>query len=90
MRRRPFEARLAAVATLELFHRLAEPESATARTLLRDLGLLEAVELRNVAFDSHRAALAARGGARTPALWDGARLHEGLAAVRARLAAERR
>ncbi len=70
---------------LELFHRLAEPESAAARTAARDLGLLDVVEFRNVAFDSHAAALAARGGGRTPALWDGERLHEGLAAVRAAL-----
>jgi len=67
---------------LELFHRVAEPESAATRKLVRELGLLRAVAFRNVAFDSHRDALAARGGGRTPALWDGARLHEGLAAVR--------
>ncbi len=72
---------------LELFHRLAEPDSAAARTLVRDLRLLEAVNFRNVAFDSHAAALAAHRGARTPALWDGAQLHEGLAAVRAALEA---
>jgi hypothetical protein len=75
---------------LELFHRLTEPESAAARSLVRDLGLLGAVEFRNVHFDSHRDALAARGGARTPALWDGARLHEGGAAVRVALAAAAR
>jgi hypothetical protein len=72
--------------TLELFHRLAEPESAVARTLVRDLGLVDAVAFRNVAFASHAGDLAARGGARTPALWDGARLHEGLDAIRAVLA----
>jgi hypothetical protein len=70
---------------LELFHRLAEPESAAARKLVRDVGLLDAVLFRNVAFDSYRSALAARGGGRTPALWDGARLHEGVAAIRAAL-----
>lgn len=71
---------------LELFHRLAEPDSASARRLVADLGLAEVVEFRNVAFDSHRDALAVHGGGRTPALWDGARLHEGLEAVRSALA----
>ncbi len=74
---------------LELFHRLAEPDSAAARKLVLELGLAERVAFRNVAFDSHRDALAALGGGRTPALWDGARLHEGLAAIRAALAAAR-
>ena len=73
--------------TLELFHRLAEPDSAAARVLVRDLGLLAAVTFRNVAFASHAADLAARGGGETPALWDGTRLHVGLAAVRAALSA---
>jgi hypothetical protein len=73
-------------AALELFHALAEPESAAARALVRDLGLLDAVTFRNVEFDVHRAALAAAGGARTPALRDGGRLHEGLDAIRAALA----
>jgi hypothetical protein len=73
--------------SLELFHRLAEPDSAAARLLVAELGLVEAVSFRNVGFESHAAGLAARGGGRTPALWDGARLHEGLAAVSSALAA---
>ncbi len=73
-------------AALELFHALTEPESAEARRLVVDLGLADAVAFRNVAFDSHRAALLAAGGARTPALLDADGLHEGLDAIRAALA----
>jgi hypothetical protein len=72
---------------MELFHRLAEPASAAARKLVLELGLQARVDFRNIEFDSHRDALAARGGAATPALWDGARLHVGLEAVRAALEA---
>jgi len=75
------------MAAPELFHRLAEPDSATARKLAVALGLADRIKFRNVAFDSHRAALAALGGGATPALWDGTRLHAGLAAVRAALEA---
>jgi hypothetical protein len=74
---------------LELFHRLAEPGSAAARRLAVAL-FGDRVAFRNVAFDSHRDALAAHGGGETPALWDGARLHVGLAAVRAALEAAAR
>jgi hypothetical protein len=73
--------------TLELFHRLSEPDSAEARRLVADLGLVDAVAFRNVAFDSHAAALAARGGGATPAVWDGASLHVGLPSIRTVLAA---
>jgi hypothetical protein len=72
---------------VELFHRLAEPGSAETRRLAVALGLGGRVAFRNVDFPSHRDALAARGGAATPALWDGVRLHEGLEAVREALAA---
>ncbi len=73
------------MAAPELFHRIAEPDSAAARQLVVALGLADAIEFRNVAFDAHRDALAALGGGATPALWDGARLHAGLGAVRAAL-----
>jgi hypothetical protein len=68
-------------ARAELFHRISEPDSAAARRRAGELGVLDRVELRNVEFESHRAALDARGGAETPALWDGAGLHVGRDAV---------
>jgi hypothetical protein len=71
----------------ELFHRIAEPGSAAARRRLAELGLADRVAFRNVDFDSHREALRARGGAETPALWDGAALHSGERAVIAALEA---
>ncbi len=69
----------------ELFHRIAEQESAAARRRTVELGLADVVAFRNVDFESHAAALAERGGGRTPALWDGTRLHVGLDAVVAAL-----
>jgi hypothetical protein len=69
----------------ELFHRIAEGDSADARLRIAELGILGKVDLRNVDFESHRVALAARGGESTPALWDGTRLHVGREAVRAAL-----
>ncbi len=77
------------MAAPELFHRISEPDSAAARQRVVALGLQGAIDFRNVAFDAHRDALAAHGGSATPALWDGARLHVGLAAVRAALEALR-
>ncbi len=71
----------ATVVRAELFHRISESDSAAARRRAGELGLLDEVELRNVEFESHRIALAARGGGATPALWDGARLHVGRDAV---------
>jgi hypothetical protein len=62
---------------VELFHRIAETDSAEARRRIAELGVTEVVEFRNVDFESHRAALAARGGEQTPALWDGTQLHVG-------------
>jgi hypothetical protein len=70
---------------IELFHRISEPDSAAARRRAAELALLDRVDFRNVEFESHRDALAAHGGSETPALWDGERLHVGLAAVTAAL-----
>ena len=69
----------------ELFHRLAEEDSASVRRRATELGVIGSIGLRNVEFESHRAALAGHGGGRTPALWDGVRLHEGREAVEAAL-----
>ncbi len=69
----------------ELFHRIAESDSAEARRRTSELGILEKVDFRNVDFESHRVALEARGSERTPALWDGVRLHVGREAVLAAL-----
>jgi hypothetical protein len=74
-------------ARAELFHRIAEPGSAAARRRVGELGLGDRVAFRNVEFDSHRDALHARGGAETPALWDGSALHSGERAVVAALEA---
>ncbi len=71
----------------ELYHRIGEPASAEVRRRAAALGLLGRLALRNVHFESHAAALAARGGRQTPALWDGAVLHQGREAVLAALEA---
>ncbi len=70
----------------ELFHRLAERDSASVRRRATELGVIGSITLRNVEFESHRAALAGYGGGLTPALWDGVRLHQGRQAVEAALA----
>jgi hypothetical protein len=71
----------------ELFHAIDDADSAVARRRVAALGLVDAgrITLRNVHFASHAADLAARGGRVLPALWDGARLHEGLPATLAAL-----
>ena len=72
---------------LELFHRIADPPSATARLFVTDHALEDRVHFRNVAFPEAEAAFRAHGGHTTPALWDGTRLHQGAEAVVARLLA---
>ncbi|RKH49196.1 hypothetical protein [Corallococcus llansteffanensis] len=72
---------------LELFHRIADPPSATARLFVTDHALEDRVRFRNVAFEEAEADWRARGGHTTPALWDGTRLHQGAEAVVARLLA---
>ncbi len=73
-------------AVLDLFHSLADPGSAEARRRAGALGLLNRLRLRNVHFESHRAALVELGGGSVlPALWDGRTLHQGLGPVLAAL-----
>jgi hypothetical protein len=72
---------------LELFHAVNDGgDSAAARTRVAELELLDRVRFRNVFYEEVAADLKARGGRRTPALWDGEKLVEGRDAVLAALA----
>ncbi len=73
----------------ELFHAISDPGSARVRQHVVEHELGDVVRFRNVHYDEVRADLAARGGAATPALWDGERLFTGADVVLARLAAHR-
>ena len=66
--------------SLVLYHRLADPESARVRARIVELGLKPKVDFQNVETEGAEA-FAALGGRRVPALWDGARLHVGSAAI---------
>ena len=69
-----------------LYHRLADPDSARVRARVVELGLKPLIDFQNV--DTEGAdAFAALGGGTTPALWDGERLHQGLAATLAAIGA---
>jgi len=65
----------------ELFYIIADADCATARRTVLDRGLRDRVSFRNLDYPEVAADFAARGGKKLPALWDGATLHEGLAAV---------
>ena len=69
----------------ELFHDIAQAESARVRRLVVDRGLKDRVSFRNVSFDEALADLKARGGTTTPALWDGEALVVGEEAIAVRL-----
>jgi hypothetical protein len=66
---------------IELFHATTDADSAAARKVVVDRGLVEKIRFRNVFYPEAQADFTARGGTRLPAVWDGARLHEGLDAV---------
>ena len=69
---------------LVLYHRIDDPGSAIVRRRVVELGLKPKVDFQNVDTDGAEAWAKVRG-ATLPALWDGARLHEGEAAVLAAL-----
>ena len=68
-----------------LFHVIASLSDARVRREIVTRGLKALIDFRNVEDPEHGEALAALGGSRTPALWDGSRLHEGEDAVLAAL-----
>ena len=66
---------------IELFHAIGDAGSAAARRFISANGLEEKIRFRNMFYPEVEADFRARGGASIPALWDGARLVEGEAAV---------
>ena len=72
----------------ELFHAIADAESAKLRSYIADREkLLAQVRFRNVTYAEVKADLLARGGTTAPALWDGATLLTDPAAILKRLQA---
>ena len=70
--------------SLVLYHRIDDPASAAVRRRVVELGVKGRVDFQNVDTEG-AAAFAEHGGLSVPALWDGERLHEGLAAALALL-----
>ena len=66
--------------SLVLYHRIGDPDSAAVRRRIVELALKPRIDFQNVD-DEGAAAFATHGGRGVPALWDGARLHEGRDAV---------
>lgn len=64
-----------------LYHAIPVAADARVRLEIVRRGLKPHVDFRNVNEPEHRDGLRSLGGSRTPALWDGARLHEGESAV---------
>ena len=72
-----------------LYHRIDDPGSAVVRRRVVELGLKPQIDFQNVDTDGAEAWANARGKV-LPALWDGARLHEGTDAALAALETLRR
>ena len=72
-----------------LYHRIDDPGSAAVRRRVVELGLKGQVDFQNVETDGAEAWANIRGKI-LPALWDGARLHEGTDAALAALETLRR
>ena len=68
-----------------LFHRLADPPSAAVRRHIVSRGLKPLIDFQNVDSAEGADLFAGRRGTAVPALWDGARLISGHAAIAARL-----
>lgn len=72
-----------------LYHRIDDPGSAVVRRRVVELGLKPQVDFQNVDTDGAEAWASVHGRV-LPALWDGARLHEGKDAALAALETLRR
>jgi hypothetical protein len=69
-----------------LFHRLEDPASAAVRRSIVARGLKARIDFQNVDSEDGRALFAERGGGDLPAIWDGAQIRVGRAAIEAWLA----
>lgn len=70
-----------AVTAYVLYHTLGGDENVRVRREIVARGLKDRISFRNVYWPEDREAFDALRGSRTPALWDGERLHEGEDAV---------
>lgn len=68
--------------TYELYHEIdGESANVRVRREIMARGLKALIDFRNIYWPEDREAFEALRGTRTPALWDGQRLHEGEEAV---------
>jgi hypothetical protein len=69
----------------QLFHQIADKDSAAARKFVTERSLEGRIQFRNTFYEEVVADLKAHGGTAAPALWDGKVLSQGLEAVLKRL-----